>query len=75
MKRRRSAGHCFLTRSIRPPRLVMKISRRIHVLNYGRTLTEGDAATVRADPAVIAAYLGRASAEAKAGAEAERAHG
>jgi branched-chain amino acid transport system ATP-binding protein len=56
-------------------RLVMKISRRIHVLNYGRTLTEGDAATVRADPAVIAAYLGRASAEAKAGAEAERAHG
>ena len=48
-------------------RLVMKISRRIHVLNQGRTLTEGDAATVRADPAVIAAYLGtKAAAEARA---------
>jgi branched-chain amino acid transport system ATP-binding protein len=47
-------------------RLVMKISRRIHVLNQGRTLTEGDAATVRADPAVIAAYLGtRAATEAR----------
>jgi branched-chain amino acid transport system ATP-binding protein len=43
-------------------RLVMKISRRIHVLNQGRTLTEGDAATVRADPAVIAAYLGTTAA-------------
>jgi branched-chain amino acid transport system ATP-binding protein len=51
-------------------RLVMKISRRIHVLNYGRTLAEGDAATVRADPAVIAAYLGT-----QAGAEAGRARG
>ena len=47
-------------------RLVMKISRRIHVLNHGRTLTEGDAATVRADPAVIAAYLGtKAATEAR----------
>jgi branched-chain amino acid transport system ATP-binding protein len=51
-------------------RLVMKISRRIHVLNYGRTLAEGDAAAVRADPAVIAAYLGT-----QAGAEAGRARG
>jgi len=51
-------------------RLVMKISRRIHVLDQGRTLTEGDAASVRADPAVIAAYLG-----AKAGQEAGRALG
>ena len=39
-------------------RLVMKISSRIHVLNYGRTLAEGDAAAVRANPAVIAAYIG-----------------
>lgn len=39
-------------------RLVMKISNRIHVLNYGRTLAEGDAATVRTNPAVIAAYIG-----------------
>ena len=39
-------------------RLVMKISDRIHVLDHGTTLAEGDAATVRANPAVIAAYLG-----------------
>jgi branched-chain amino acid transport system ATP-binding protein len=38
--------------------LVMKISDRIHVLDHGTTLAEGDAATVRANPAVIAAYLG-----------------
>jgi len=39
-------------------RLVMKISNRIHVLDHGMTLAEGDAAAVRANPAVIAAYLG-----------------
>ncbi|MGB7101256.1 MAG: ABC transporter ATP-binding protein [Xanthobacteraceae bacterium] len=39
-------------------RLVMKISDRIHVLDHGTTLAEGDAVTVRANPAVIAAYLG-----------------
>jgi branched-chain amino acid transport system ATP-binding protein len=39
-------------------RLVMKISNRIHVLDHGTTLAQGDAATVRSNPAVIAAYLG-----------------
>jgi branched-chain amino acid transport system ATP-binding protein len=39
-------------------RLVMNISDRIHVLAGGRTLAEGTAAEVRADPAVIQAYLG-----------------
>jgi branched-chain amino acid transport system ATP-binding protein len=39
-------------------RLVMKISSRIHVLDQGRTLAEGDAAAVRANAAVIAAYIG-----------------
>ncbi len=39
-------------------RLVMKISNRIHVLDQGRTLAEGTAAEVRANPAVIAVYLG-----------------
>jgi branched-chain amino acid transport system ATP-binding protein len=39
-------------------RLVMKISNRIHVLDQGRTLAEGTAQEVRANPAVIAAYLG-----------------
>jgi branched-chain amino acid transport system ATP-binding protein len=40
----------------------MKISNRIHVLAQGRTLAEGSAAAVRADPTVIAAYLGAAAA-------------
>jgi len=43
-------------------KLVMKISSRIHVLDQGRTLAEGKAAEVRANAAVIAAYLGTAEA-------------
>ncbi len=39
-------------------RLVMKISNRIHVLDQGRTLAEGNADAVRSNPAVVAAYLG-----------------
>ena len=40
-------------------KLVMKISRRIHVLNQGRTIAQGTADQVRLDREVIAAYLGR----------------
>jgi branched-chain amino acid transport system ATP-binding protein len=50
-------------------RMVMQISSRIHVLDQGRTLAEGTASEVRANPAVIAVYLGADSAEAA------RAHG
>jgi branched-chain amino acid transport system ATP-binding protein len=39
-------------------KLVMKISDRILVLDYGRRLAEGSAAEVRANPEVIRAYLG-----------------
>ena len=45
-------------------RLVMGISDHILVLDYGRLLAQGSAEEVRANPEVIAAYLG-------AGAEAE----
>ncbi len=39
-------------------KLVMKISRRIHVLDQGRSIAEGTADDIRANTQVIAAYLG-----------------
>jgi branched-chain amino acid transport system ATP-binding protein len=45
-------------------RLVMNISDRIHVLASGRTLAEGTATEVRANPAVVEAYLGVHTREA-----------
>jgi branched-chain amino acid transport system ATP-binding protein len=51
-------------------RLVMNVSDRIHVLANGRTLAEGTAAEVRANPAVVEAYLGVHGTQ-----EADRAFG
>ena len=41
-------------------RVVMNISHDILVLNFGRVIAEGEPAAVRAQPEVIAAYLGSA---------------
>lgn len=39
-------------------RLMMSLCPRLHVLNYGRTITEGTPAEVRANEEVVTAYLG-----------------
>jgi branched-chain amino acid transport system ATP-binding protein len=45
-------------------RIVMDISDRVHVLNFGRKISEGAPDQVRHDPAVAEAYLGGHRAEA-----------
>ena len=44
--------------------LVMGVSDRVLVLDYGRKLAEGDAESVRRDPRVIEAYLGAEARDA-----------
>jgi branched-chain amino acid transport system ATP-binding protein len=44
--------------------LIMRLCHRLHVLASGRTIAQGDVASVRRSPEVIAAYLGTAVADA-----------
>jgi branched-chain amino acid transport system ATP-binding protein len=41
--------------------MVADLADRIHVLDYGKTLAEGEPAQVLKDPRVIAAYIGTAA--------------
>lgn len=50
-------------------RLIMRLCERIHVLDHGETLAEGDPTTVRSDQRVVEAYLGSPDSESSSEAQ------
>jgi branched-chain amino acid transport system ATP-binding protein len=46
-------------------RVIMRLCERIQVLDHGRTISIGTPTQVRADPAVLTAYLGRRAVDAR----------